>query len=116
MSVPLFGLTVTFAIKGTPTGADADGNDTYTTTNRVVPGCVYAPGGSVEVLGNQDTVTTQPTVYAPTGTVLGAIDQAIVPGYGTFEVDGLPQAWPRHPQTGWLPPNSVVVRLKNVTG
>lgn len=109
-------ITVTFLIKGTPTGVDADGNDEYTPTPLVVPGCVYAPGGSTETLGNQDTVVTQPTLYVPAGTVLGVIDQAVIPGVGTFDVDGDPQDWPAHPVTGWQPSNSVVVRLKGTTG
>lgn len=111
-----FGLTITFVTKGPKTGRDGDGNSTYTPTSQDVPGCMFAPGGSTELVQGQDQVTDQPTIYAPTGTNVGAPDSVIVPGFGTYEVDGLPQAWPPHPRTGWQPSNSVVVKLKRVSG
>lgn len=110
-----FGFTCTF-ITRTLTGQDADGNDVYTDVPVPVPGCVFAPGGSTETLGNQDTVTDQPTVYAPTGTAVDAVSAVTIPGFGTYEVDGSPNFWPANPMTGWQPPNSVVVKLKQVTG
>lgn len=115
MTVP-FGFTVTLTTEGAPTGVDAYGNDTYTPVTTSVPGCMFAPGGSVERVNGQDQVVTQPTVYAPTGTDVSAVDKVTVPGYGVFEVDGSPQVWPPHPRTGWQPSNSVVIRLKAVTG
>lgn len=111
-----FGLTVTLVTKGAATGVDPLGNKTYTPTSRSVKGCVYAPGGSVETLGGQDTVVTQPTLYMPAGTMPDPIDQVTVPGFGTFEVDGQPQIWPKNPFTGWQPSNPVVVRLLQVSG
>jgi hypothetical protein len=111
-----FTFTVTFLIQGEPTGQDPLGNDTFTPSAVLVPGCLFSPGGSTENVQGQDQVIDQPTVYAPTGTPTTAYDQAVVPGYGTFDVDGKPQAWPANPLTGWQPPNSVVVKLKAVTG
>jgi hypothetical protein len=116
VTAPPFTFTVTFLTKGEPTGKDGYGNDTYTPTPTVVPGCVFAPGGSTESVQGQDRVIDQPTVYAPTGTPATAYDQATVPGYGTCDVDGKPGAWPPNPFTGWQPPNSVVIKLKAVTG
>lgn len=115
MTVP-FGFTVIFHTKGAATGRDALGNDTFSPSDQSVTACMFAPGGSTELVQGQDQVTDQPTVYAPTGTDVGAPDSVTVPGYGTFEVDGLPQAWPPHPRTGWQPSNSVVIKLKRVTG
>lgn len=110
-----FGFTCTF-ITRTITGTDADGNDVYGNTSVLVPGCMFAPGVTSEILGSQDTVIDQPTVYAPTGTPVNSLSAVTVPGYGTFEVDGSPDQWPPHPRTGWQPSNSVVVKLKAVTG
>lgn len=102
--------TCTF-ISRTISGQDADGNDEYTTVSTSVPGCLFAPGPSAETLGNQDTVTDQPTLYAPTGTAVNAIDAVIVPGFGMYEVDGSPNVWPGNP-TGF----GVVVKLRAVSG
>jgi hypothetical protein len=110
-----FGLTVTLIGK-TVTGVDSYNDDVYGTTSTTVAGCLYAPGGSVDLVQGQEQVITQPTLYMPTGTDVTAVDQITVPGFGTFEVDGPPQVWPPHPRTGWQPTNSVVVRLKQVTG
>lgn len=91
---------------------DDDGNDTYTETPVPVGGCLFAPGGSTETLGNQDTVVTNPTLYVPTGvTVPQVIDAIQVPGVGEFEVDGSPSVWPANP-TGW----SIVIKLRAVSG
>lgn len=99
-------------ITRTRTGVDADGNDVYTPSSVAVAGCLFAPGGSVETLGNQDTVVTQPTLYVPTGTVIPSVIDAIaVPGNGTLEVDGVPQSWPANP-TGY----SIVIKLRAVLG
>lgn len=115
MTALLATFTCTF-ITRTVTSTDADGNDVHTDTPLAVPGCVFAPGGSTETLGNQDTVVEQPTVYAPTGTRVDSLSAVTVPGFGTFEVDGTPSAWPPHPFTGRQPANSVVVKLRAVTG
>jgi hypothetical protein len=109
-------VTVTLVTQGSPTGQDQYGNDTYTPVETTVPGCLFAPGGSTETVNGQDVVVTQPTVYAPTGTPVTAYDKAIVTGYGTFDVDGKPQAWPPSPFSGWQPRNSVVIRLREVQG
>lgn len=102
--------TCTFVTR-TVSGTDADGNDTYTAVNTSVPGCLFAPGPSAEVLGDQDTVTDQPTLYAPAGTPVEPVDAVIVPGFGTYEVDGSPDGWPTNP-TGF----GVAIKLKQVTG
>ncbi len=117
MSEPTpFGITVTFITRGVAV-PDVRGNDTFPhPVSTVVPNCLYAPGGSTELVQGQDMVTSQPTVYAPTGTNVGSPDSATIPGIGTFEVDGSPNAWPVHPMTGWQPAHSVVVKLKAVSG
>jgi hypothetical protein len=116
VTIPAFSFTVSFITNGAPTGKDDLGNDTYSPTTQSVPGCMFAPGGSTEDVQGRDQVTDQPTVYAPTGTAVGAPDSVIVPGYGEYKVDGKPAAWPAHPRTGWQPSNSVVIKLKAVTG
>lgn len=107
--------TCTFVTR-TVTGTDADGNDVTTDTTVAVPGCVFAPGASTEVLGNQDTVVDQPVLYAPTGTVVTAVSAVIVPGFGTYEVAGNPNAWPANPFTGRQPAVSVEIKLRAVVG
>lgn len=105
-------VTCTF-ITRTKSGVDADGNDAYTSSSASVGGCLFAPGGSTETLGNQDTVVTQPSLYVPTGTVLPSpIDAVVVPVAGQFEVDGTPQSWPSDAGTGY----SIVIKLRQVTG
>jgi hypothetical protein len=95
-------------------GTDVLGNDVFTPTSMTIDG-VFAPGGSVETVQGQDVVVMQPTVYLPTGTVVGAVDAVQVAG-ATYEVDGQPNAWPPNPFSGWQPPYSVEVKLKRVTG
>lgn len=114
MTAPLLAnLTVTcIFITRTVTGIpDADGNDVFSTSSVAVPGCLFAPGGGSETLGNQDTVVDQPTLYVPTGTVVPSpIDAVMVMGL-TYEIDGSPNSWPSNP-TGY----SIVIRLRAVTG
>jgi hypothetical protein len=52
-----FGETVTL-ITRIVTGRNADGNDVYGEISTPWPGTVFAPAGSTETLGGQDTVTT----------------------------------------------------------
>jgi len=107
-----FGETVTILSRGI-TGQDGDGNDVYGTTSTDVPGCTFAPAGSVERVQGQDIVTTQPTVYLATGTPAPlATDQIRVRGL-LYEIDGDPQVF-RNPFTGATP--GPVVKLKRVTG
>lgn len=95
-------------------GTDTLGNDVFTETDVPTQG-VFAPGGSAELVQGQDVVTTQPTVYLPTGTAVAATDALTVNGV-PFEVDGDPLVWPPHPMTGWQPDYSVEVKLRRVTG
>lgn len=115
------GLTVTLIRRGQPTGLDGLGKNTYTPTNTRVSGCGYAPSSgssgtvsSRETTVSQNSVTTQAELYMPAGTHVAGIDQVDVPGYGLFEVDGIPEVWPAHPMTGWQPPHSVIVRISQV--
>lgn len=79
--------------------------------------CTYAPGASTEAAdGQSDQVVTQPTIYAPLGVPVTAVDQIVVPGVGTFEVDGTPEVWPANPFSNRTPPRPVVIRLKAVAG
>lgn len=105
-------VTCTF-ITRTKTGTrDALGNDQYAPSDVAVAGCLFAPGGGAETLGNQDTVVDTPTLYAPTGAPVPAvIDAVVVPGVGQFEVDGSPSVWPAN-ATGF----SIVIKLRAVAG
>lgn len=98
----------------TVSGRDPLGNDVYTTTVTTVDG-IFAPGSSAELVQGQDVVTTQPTVFLPTGSDLSAVDAVKVNGL-QFEVDGDPNVWPPNPYTGWQPEFSVEVKLRRVTG
>lgn len=110
------GITCTFVTRVDSGTKDAHGNPIYTDTPTPVASCGFAPGDTTELLGDQDTVTADATLYAPTGTAVAAVDAVTVPGYGTFEVLGQAAVWPAHPRTGWQPSNSVVIRLRRVTG
>lgn len=101
-------ITLIKRVKGSP---DNYGNDTWTTVETTVSGA-FDPGGSSESVQGQDLLTTQPTVYLPPGTNVGAVDAVRVAGL-IYEVDGLPAA-PQSPFTNWQP--GIVVRLKRVTG
>jgi hypothetical protein len=106
-----YGVTVTFHTRAV-TGQDAHGGDIYTDTDTTVPNCGFDPGGSQELVQGQDIVTSQPTVYAPAGTVIGPVDAVTVNGT-RYDVDGSPNAYV-HPFSGWQTP--VVVKLKGVSG
>jgi hypothetical protein len=95
----------------TVTGTDSDGNDVYSEAQTTVSGA-YAPGGSTELIQGRDTVTTQPIVYLPAGTVVNPADNIIVAGV-RYLVDGSPNNW-ANPFTGWVP--GVEVKLLVVTG
>lgn len=110
MNAP-FGPTVTL-VSRTVTGVDTDGNDTYTTVETPVQAQAFDPGGSIEVLGDQDTVTTTPTLYLPPSVAVGSVDAVIVNGV-TYEVDGSPSTY-TNPFTGWTP--GTVVKLRAVVG
>jgi hypothetical protein len=107
-----FGETATITRRALASTKDIDGNDVYTTTAIPVPGCAFAPAGSVEVVQGRDTVTTTPTLYMPPGTVVLATD-AITFRSLLYEVDGTPAVY-TNPFTGWNP--GVVARLKAVNG
>lgn len=105
-----YGKAITLVTRAV-TGRDVYGNDVYGETTTTVVGA-FAPGGSSEQVQGQDTVTTQPTAYLPSGTDPTAIDALEVDGQ-RYEVDGDPQSW-QSPYTGWAP--GVAVRLQRVTG
>lgn len=105
------GVPVTLHTRGV-VGQDAYGNDVYGDTDTVVEGCAFDPGSSLELVQGQDMVRTQPTVYAPSGTAVTAVDALTVNGV-RYEVDGSPNDY-HSPFTGWGA--GVVIRLKGVTG
>lgn len=78
-----------------------------------ITGCGFDPGTSVESLEvARDTVNTQPTVYAPSGADVTALDRVIVRGR-EWQVDGDPAEYV-NPFTGWAA--GLVIKLKAVTG
>lgn len=105
-----FGDQVTI-LRRTAAGTDAYGNTVLTAVPQTVIGA-FDPGGSTELVQGQDMVVSQPTVYLPAGTVVGATDALVVAGV-TYEVDGAPRPW-RSPFTGV--PFGVAVKVKAVTG
>jgi urease alpha subunit len=107
-----FGVTVTL-LTSTISGVDADGNDVFGSTPLTIEGCDFSPGTSTEILGSQDTVISQPTVWFPVGAAIPqAIDKVIVQGV-TYDIDGGPNVT-TNPWTGWTP--GPFVKLKAVTG
>lgn len=105
-------LTATFQARAV-TGQDVYGNDVYGTTSVDVPGCIFAPGISAEIVAGRDTVTTQPSLYTPVGTDVTALDRVIVNGVA-YEVDGTPEVYaPPFPTPAFWGP---VVKLREVTG
>lgn len=102
------GETVTLHSR-TPSGQKDPYNKVlYTVVDTQVDGCAFDPGGSTESVQGQDLVVSQPTVYLPAGTVVGAVDAVTVRGV-KYEVDGSPNSYVS-PFTGWAP--GVVVKLK----
>lgn len=76
-------------------------------------GCGFDPGDSTEPLeAGRDAVLAKPTVYAPSGADVTALDRLIVRGR-TWQVDGDPADY-RNPLTGWEP--GLVIKLKAVSG
>ena len=69
----------------------------------------FSPGVSVEDQAD-DTASSQPTVYLPSGTDVSWVDAVQVRGV-TYQVDGAPRVWV-HPFTGWQA--GVEVRLRGV--
>jgi hypothetical protein len=93
-------------------GQDTYGNDLYTDADELVDVIAFAPGASVEVTQGRDTITTQPAVYLPTGTIIDGLSAVTADGV-RYDVDGNPNVW-RSPFSGWAP--GIEVRLKAVTG
>jgi hypothetical protein len=109
-----FGETVTL-LSRTVSGRDADGNDVYTTVETPVPGSVFAPFGSTELIQGQDTSIQNPTIYLGDPTVIPkATDRVRRPNGEVYEIDGVPQVFPPNPFTGERV--GAVLRLERVTG
>lgn len=107
-----FGETVTI-LSRTVTSQDAYGNDVYTAVETDVPGCAFAPAGSIELIQGQNTVIEQPTVYLATGTPAPAPTDRLRVRGDLYDVDGKPQEF-HNPFTNNTP--GPVVRLERVTG
>lgn len=114
-----FGETITL-VRTAVTGQDADGNDTYTTTDVPVPDSVFAPAGSTERVQGQDLVTSNPTVYLGLVDTDGnpvtpkATDKVRRANGDLYDIDGKPAIYPPNPFTGTQV--GAVLRLKDVTG
>jgi hypothetical protein len=106
-----FGESITINRRVLSATPDAYGNDVYVDSPSTVVGA-FAPGTTFERLGTGDTITTQPSLYLPSGTAVEGIDWVSVRGK-KYEVDGDPGDW-RSPFTGWHA--GIVVPLKAVTG
>lgn len=104
------GTTIT-VVRRIKSGTDSLGNDVWTEERTDVLG-LFNPGTSAELVQGQDVITTQPSVYLPTGTDVTAIDRVEIAGL-SYEVDGLPVSWVS-PFSSWAP--GVEVKLRRVTG
>lgn len=71
-----------------------------------LPGCLFAPGSSVENLNGANQTEADGAVYAPAGTVVLATDKMRVRG-DLYEVVGKPADWGA---------SGVVIDLSLVTG
>lgn len=94
------------------TGQDAYHDDVYNDVTEAVEAIAFAPGASVEVTQGRDTITTQPTIYLPSGTALDGLSAITVQGV-RYEVDGTPRSW-QAPWSTWAP--GIEVRLREITG
>lgn len=104
----LRGTAVTDPYSGEPTGTDWTAP-----ASLAIPGCAFNPGQSAEPLQvARNAVTSQPEVYAPTGSDVLPGDRLVVRGK-TYDVDGQPADW-RSPFTGWEP--GLVIALKLTEG
>jgi hypothetical protein len=106
-----FGQDVTLITRA-KSGTDSLGNDLFTTTQTVIPGCPVWPSATTETLTGEDTVTSDLTALLPIGTVITARDAVIVNGL-TYEVDGVPAQF-ISPFTNMQP--GIAVNLKLATG
>jgi hypothetical protein len=104
-------VTITL-LSRTRSGTDADGNDTYTTTETPLPGAFVYPRTSSELVQGQDTVIVGLTLSAPPGTVIHSTDRVRV-GTDVYEIDGAAADW-TSPFTGW--DAGVQAALTKVTG
>lgn len=101
------------------TGTDGDGNDVTAPTEINVPGSVFAPGGSTELIQGEDVTIANPTVYLglydDTGAAVTpkATDRVRRANGDTYTVDGEPQVYPPNPFTGEQV--GPVLRLERVT-
>ena len=96
-------------------GEDQKGNEIETWAAPVSLG-IYAmsPGttGDVEIDGHMHRVVTRPSIFAPTGTVIGSRDRITARGI-TYEVNGVTREW-RNPYGSAM--DGVQVELVKVTG
>lgn len=95
-------------------GEDSHGNEVESWLPAVELG-IYAfnPGGSSEpLIPGHDRVVTTPTIYAPSGAVVGARDRVTVRGK-QFEVDGDPLDF-RNPYSSIM--DGLSINLKAVDG
>lgn len=97
-----------------PYSGESDGDPDWTNPDDLdIDGCGFDPGGSYETPDpRRDSITSQPTIYAPADADIAAADRVVARGV-TYEVDGRPALW-RNPLTGWQP--GLVVRLRLFEG
>lgn len=118
-----FGMPVIIATR-TASGRNADGSRTTTLTYTPIDGAAFAPGGSVETVGGQDTVVAQPRLLLPPGSPVPAptdfviiggafIDENTVEGGEQYEIAGDAVPW-ASPFTGWTP--GVELPLQRISG
>lgn len=83
----------------------------------------FAPAGSTETIGGQDTVTQQDTLYLPTGTDVQATDVVLIDGSlatgqpdggELYQVDGRPSVWVSPFPGNWAP--GIAATLQRITG
>lgn len=84
--------------RSTTGGVDAYGNDTVTTANLTISGCLITPRGSGgEDTAGRDQVITGVSLFAPATPQILATDTVELPDGFTYQVEGEPGRWSAGP-------------------
>ncbi len=95
-----------------PGPKDRQNNPTWTWDSTTLVGCLFAPRGSIELVGKTgDSVVTTDTLYPPWETVVSAEDEIVIYDL-VYQVDGDPSRW----ENPWTDTKVLRLDLKRVTG